>query len=74
MYQPFPFEGPPKFTQIEVHIWFENMQSGNPGWKTKKQALNNGWKEPSQRKIYRLFLKTLLSWNREPWPNKSRAL
>jgi hypothetical protein len=30
IYQPFPFEGPPKFIQIGI-FGFQNIPSGNPG-------------------------------------------
>jgi hypothetical protein len=30
MYQPFPIQGPPKFTQIGIFL-LENIPSGNPG-------------------------------------------
>jgi hypothetical protein len=32
IYHHFPFKGPPKYTQLG--LWYANIISGNPDWKT----------------------------------------
>jgi hypothetical protein len=37
IYQNFPFQDPPKFTQMVI-FWFENITSGNPGKERGKNS------------------------------------